>query len=271
MAETATKKTKLNIFQKMNAVTSAVERIPKRGHNKFHNYDYILEADIVDGVRQPLLDNGLTIIPSVVERETERMKTADGDGRVKEYNIRRVLVEFTIVDDDDPTVTIQSRWWGEGIDALDKGFYKAYTGAQKYFFTKTFHIPTGDDPEGNDGNAAEAAPPPYQSAESSPEPERKRTPGGASEKSYRYAQVLFVERGIARKGPKDETEEAHAARRDDNLMAVRSWLDENGYEYNDVTDDPLYLYNQDTVSKIIETLKAEIEELKEDGVGDDAE
>jgi len=151
MAETRTK----NIYQKINAVSAAVERIPKRGHNKFHHYDYATEADILVGVRGLLLENGLTVIPTVVRRETERIKTADGDGRMKEYNFRRALVKFTIVNDEKPSEIVESEWWGEGVDALDKGYYKAYTGAQKYFLTKTFHIPTGDDPE-NDGNAAQA-------------------------------------------------------------------------------------------------------------------
>ena len=39
---------------------------------------------------------------------------------------------------------------GSGQDKGDKGPYKAYTGAQKYFLMKTFMIPTGDDPEKDD-------------------------------------------------------------------------------------------------------------------------
>ena len=37
---------------------------------------------------------------------------------------------------------------GEGMDSGDKAYYKALTGAQKYFYHMTFHSPTGDDPEG---------------------------------------------------------------------------------------------------------------------------
>ncbi len=38
-------------------------------------------------------------------------------------------------------------WVGQGLDNADKGYYKAYTGAVKYFLMKTFMISTGDDPE----------------------------------------------------------------------------------------------------------------------------
>ena len=51
---------------------------------------------------------------------------------------------------------------GAGDDGADKGLYKAYTGAVKYFLMKTFLIPTGDDPEADtkaDERAASRAAP----------------------------------------------------------------------------------------------------------------
>ena len=36
---------------------------------------------------------------------------------------------------------------GEGFDKGDKGIYKAYTGALKYYLANNFMVATGDDPE----------------------------------------------------------------------------------------------------------------------------
>jgi hypothetical protein len=47
----------------------------------------------------------------------------------------------------DSDVAETSKWVGEAFDRSDKSLYKAYTGALKYYFANTWHVPTGDDPE----------------------------------------------------------------------------------------------------------------------------
>ncbi|MHB9019394.1 MAG: ERF family protein [Minisyncoccota bacterium] len=123
----------MSIYQKILNVCSKVDRVPKNGRNDFHKYNYATEADILEAVRGLLVEEGLVVIPSCKEYE------ADGD-------LRRVRMTFTFFDVETGE-SFQAEWLGEGQDKGDKGFYKAFTGAQKYCFTKTFHIPTGDDPE----------------------------------------------------------------------------------------------------------------------------
>lgn len=130
------------LYKKIATVTAAVSRIPKNGENTFHRYRYATESDITDGLRALLHDNGLAFLPPSVIA-WERDETIDNP---KLGPRTRVLVQFAIGCTETGEV-FTAQLWGEGQDTSDKGFYKAYTGAVKYFLMKTFLIATGDDPE----------------------------------------------------------------------------------------------------------------------------
>lgn len=127
------------LYKKIAAVMGASDRVPKRGRNKFHNYDYATEADLVESLRGLLAEQGLAFLVSVVSQERIPSEMKAGD-------FTRVELEFTLACADTGE-SVSCRMWGEGQDPGDKGLYKAYTGAVKYFLMKTFLIPTGDDPE----------------------------------------------------------------------------------------------------------------------------
>jgi hypothetical protein len=122
-----------NIFSKIAKVMSQVNRVPKNGYNSFHKYNYATESDLTESIRPILLEAGLAFFSNVVEQE-------------REGEFTKVKMEFTLADIETGEV-LKSTYWGEGQDKGDKGLYKAYTGATKYFLMKTFLIPTGDDPE----------------------------------------------------------------------------------------------------------------------------
>ena len=129
------------LYGKIAAVTAAVSRIPKNGKNTFHNYKYATESDITDGLRELLAGHGLAFLPpSVISWERDETAETKGGPRT------RVQLQFALGCCDTGEV-FSSIVWGEGQDGGDKGFYKAYTGAVKYFLMKTFLIATGDDPE----------------------------------------------------------------------------------------------------------------------------
>jgi hypothetical protein len=121
------------IFSKIAKVMSQVSRVPKNGYNSFHKYNYATESDLTESIRPILLESGLAFFSNVMEQER------DGE-------FSKVKMEFTLADIETGEV-LKSIYWGEGQDKGDKGLYKAYTGATKYFLMKTFLIPTGDDPE----------------------------------------------------------------------------------------------------------------------------
>lgn len=121
------------IHGKLLQVTKSVTRIPKAGYNTYHKYHYATEADLAESIRSLLAEAKLALWISV------------SDWR-REGQLTQVALNFSLTDVESGE-SLQSTFWGEGQDSGDKGFYKAYTGAVKYFLMKTFLIPTGDDPE----------------------------------------------------------------------------------------------------------------------------
>lgn len=128
------------LYAAMCAASAEMHAVAKSGRNDFHNYDYATEADITQAVRPILARHGLCWFPSVVEHTSEALPNSKRGERLS-----TVTMEIVWCHSSGGTMT--TRWVGQGADAGDKGYYKAYTGAIKYALLKTFMIPTGDDPE----------------------------------------------------------------------------------------------------------------------------
>lgn len=129
----------MNLVQKLAAVMAAVERVPKRGRNDFHKYDYATEADIAATIRKELADRHVMLIPSITG---EARHPVGEKGSV--LTVLEMEMEFF---DGESNESIKKTWRGYGTDKEDKGGYKAMTGGEKYFLLKTFLMPTRDDPE----------------------------------------------------------------------------------------------------------------------------
>lgn len=130
-------KDQITLISKMAEVMGSVGRIAKNGYNSHNKYNYATEGDIVEAVRSELAKKKVMMFTNLINRKT------------RDYNkgtITEVEMEYTFMDGESGeslTFTLD----GEGYDTLDKGLYKAYTGAGKYAIMKTFLIPTFDDPE----------------------------------------------------------------------------------------------------------------------------
>lgn len=124
---------KAKLYQKLARLQSAVSMIPKTGKNKHQNYTYVEEGVLLDHIRPLLLENGLVFFSNVLET-------------AKEGKFVQVKMEFTLADIETGE-ELKLHYWGEGMDGGDKAYYKAYTGATKYFFMKTLLISSGDDVE----------------------------------------------------------------------------------------------------------------------------
>lgn len=131
-----------SLVKKLTEVMAAVERIPKRGRNEFHKYDYATEADIAATVRAELASRQVMLIPAIVG---ESRHSVGEKGSV--LTVLEMEMEFL---DGESGESIKKPWRGYGTDKEDKGGYKAMTGGEKYFLLKTFLMPTGDDPEADD-------------------------------------------------------------------------------------------------------------------------
>jgi hypothetical protein len=126
-----------NLLKKLHKVMSEIEAVAKKGTNKFHNYKYATEADVLHAIREKLIENNLFIVPSTGVCNV----TVAGD-----KFLTNIWLDYRIFDVDSGE-SIQCTWQGQGIDNGDKGLYKAFTGGHKYFILKTFQIPTDADPE----------------------------------------------------------------------------------------------------------------------------
>lgn len=138
-------KGKAGLFKKILAVLAAAETVEKTGYNSHQSYSYATENDLLDAVRSNLVKNNLMILTSSEYKQAERITNKDG----KESLITIIETTHTFADTESgETFSVKSV--GSGHDALDKGAYKAITGAMKYFVSKNFMVATEDDPE-NDG------------------------------------------------------------------------------------------------------------------------
>lgn len=134
------------LLMKFVEVYQEVQYIQKRGKNKFHNYTYATEADVNEKVREELSKRKVVMMPNLLEHHMRETTTRNGN---TEY-IVLVIMDFNFMDaETGETLTIGMR--GEGQDVGDKAIYKAISGCQKYALLKAFMIPSGDDPEGDEG------------------------------------------------------------------------------------------------------------------------
>lgn len=124
------------LVKKLAEVMKKVGYIEKRGHNAFHNYDYVTESDVVDALRDHLSNAGIMSVPNVEKITVEKLEKGI-------IAFIEVAYQFT-----DGNESIIVRVGGAGSDTPgDKAIYKAMTGAEKYALKQLFLIPTGDDPE----------------------------------------------------------------------------------------------------------------------------
>jgi len=146
------------LAQKIVGVMAAVGRVPKKGHNDFHNYDYARETDVAEAVRDALVEHQLVLLPTVLDVRERDITTR----QQKVETVTVVTMEYTFIDAE-TGATRSFRMVGAGQDAGDKGILKAITAAGKYACLKAFQISTGDgdDPEADtstDRAAAEREP-----------------------------------------------------------------------------------------------------------------
>lgn len=140
-----------SLGKKIVAVMSAVDKVNKDARNDFHNYNYASDEAIVTEVRAAMIKHKLIAVPNQKSCTVQKLSDAEGD-------LTTIQVEYTLIDADSGE-ELKASVFGQGHDKLDKGVYKASTGAEKYFLLKTFMIPTGDDPERSNGSAPSRARP----------------------------------------------------------------------------------------------------------------
>jgi ERF superfamily protein len=126
---------------KLARIASQIKRVAKDGHNDFHRYDYATESAILSALRDLQAAEKIVIVPAVIPESITQIPVGE-----KGEILTSLVCGFTVIDGDSGA-QIYATFPGAGTDKLDKGCYKAMTGASKYFLQKLYQIPTGDDPE----------------------------------------------------------------------------------------------------------------------------
>jgi len=145
-------------------VMSEVNRVPKSGYNKHHNYHFPTESDIAEVVRPAMAKAGILF--------TQQEGRASLTGPTN--NVLKIVYDFTFIHSSGkrwPTkrpiqVTGLSHFLMSqgGID--DKAYNKARQGARKFFTISAFQISSGeDDPDasGESGQSGKTTTPSGQS------------------------------------------------------------------------------------------------------------
>jgi hypothetical protein len=134
------------LASKLVRVMGGIGHIPKRGRNEFFGYDYATEADVADAVRTALVAEGVVMIPSIADVREREVLTRKNQKEI----VTTVTLAVTFIDGDSgQTFTFQMA--GAGQDGGDKGIMKAISAAMKYAQLKALSLPTGDDPEADEG------------------------------------------------------------------------------------------------------------------------
>lgn len=137
--------TRATFFSKMSRITGKVLNLKKDATNEFHKYDYVSAGNVLQALAPLMAEENIALISETLE------VTVDDKVYMPKYR-------FTFVCGDTGFM-FPCVWFGETVHTSNKGarddkaLNKAATISQKYFLLKTFLIATGDDPDGDRGDA----------------------------------------------------------------------------------------------------------------------
>lgn len=131
-----------NLATKLCRILGQATYVQKKGRNTAQGYNYAMEADFLELIKPLLTEEKIIVLPRFQFIESHDGQTKNGSPVCRVT----LALELTFLDAESGTSFVVSTI-GQGVDSQDKAPYKAMTGALKYALSKTFLIPTGDDPE----------------------------------------------------------------------------------------------------------------------------
>jgi hypothetical protein len=162
MSENVQTDKKLNLYQKIQAVSIEINNISKNMQVGNANYGYkaVSELDVVLAVKKAEKKFGLVSIPlkqELVKSEVIKVLKEKGGESINYVDIVKMTLRIIDLDNTDSFIDIES--FGRGLDSGDKGFGKASTYARKYALLNAYKIATGEDPENDKSKAQMSAEP----------------------------------------------------------------------------------------------------------------
>jgi hypothetical protein len=136
---------KSNIYQRIMAVTDEVKSFGKDSRNDQFNFKYASVEQVVAVISPVCVRHGIVLL-----FEAEILPPATNKNKSGEIQLAMVIGKLTAVNAHDPSDRTAVSLPAAGFDTLDKGVYKALSGARKYAIFSMFNLMTGsDDPETN--------------------------------------------------------------------------------------------------------------------------
>lgn len=141
---------KLNLYEKIQAVSNEVRNISKDMTVGSGSYSYkaVSDIDVTLAVKDAETKFKLVSIPikqELVNSEVIRIQKKNNEEGLTYVDTIKMTVK--IIDLEDMSQFIEIESFGKGIDSGDKGFGKASTYARKYALLNAYKIATGEDPD----------------------------------------------------------------------------------------------------------------------------
>lgn len=145
---------KMNIFEKMSNITNEIEIVRKnlKVGTGSSQYSAVAEKDVLDAVKDIEYKYRVYSYPKereLVDNQILNKKVVDKNGVEKELSTfySKIKTIYTFINIDNPSESIDTIVFSEGIDTADKGSGKGMTYADKYALLKAYKIETGEDPD----------------------------------------------------------------------------------------------------------------------------
>jgi hypothetical protein len=124
-----------------------LKRMKETGQNIHQKYKYVTVDDLLDAIREPLAERGVTIVQEHVDiLSSETSETRSGT------TMKEVSVLFNFILTHAASGETQTfPFVGVGADTGDKWYSKASTSAEKYFIRRLFLMTSGDEDEDKTG------------------------------------------------------------------------------------------------------------------------
>lgn len=143
---------KLNLFEKIQAVSNEVRNISKDMTVGTGSYSYKAVSDIDVTLAVKDAETKFKLVSVAVKQElinSEVIRIQKKNNEEGLTYVDTIKMTVKIVDLEDTTQFIEVESFGKGIDSGDKGFGKASTYARKYALLNAYKIATGEDPDAN--------------------------------------------------------------------------------------------------------------------------
>lgn len=143
---------KLNLYEKIQAVSNEVRNISKDMTVGSGSYSYkaVSDIDVTLAVKDAETKFKLVSIPikqELINSEVIRIQKKNNEEGLT--YVDTIKMTLKIIDLEDVSQFIEIESFGKGIDSGDKGFGKASTYARKYALLNAYKIATGEDPDAN--------------------------------------------------------------------------------------------------------------------------